>query len=90
MLTWQDCIGVADLEQDLIDAVAEHEHLPEMLALEMANYLVQAPDGTPRLKRMILDDIAAAKARGDRRHAAKLVLTLRHFIAEARPGGAQG
>ena len=64
MLTWEDCLGCCDVEEDLIDAVAEHEHLPEMLALEMANYLVHTAEGGPRLKQIILDDIDAARARG--------------------------
>ena len=84
MLTWEDCLGCCDVEEDLIDAVAEHEHLPEMLALEMANYLVHTAEGGPRLKQIILDDIDAARARGDLVHAAKLVATMRHFIDYAR------
>ena len=51
-----------------------------MLAVELGNYLIHRPDGVPLLKRMILDDIEAARRRDDHRHAFKLRLVLRHFI----------
>ena len=37
MLTIEDCIGLSGLTEDEIAAVAEHEHLPAMLALEMGS-----------------------------------------------------
>ncbi len=81
MLTWEDCLGVAGVTEELVDAVAEHEHVPEMVALELTNYMVHEPDGVPRLKRMILDDIAAAQTRGDVDHANHLRRVLLHFVA---------
>ena len=96
MLTLQDCIALSDLTEDEILAIAEHEHIPEMVAVELGCYLVHSPEGVPLLKRMILDDIEAAKKRDDLKHALKLRLVLRHFIqthpdyepveAEARSG----
>ncbi len=84
MLTWEDCIGIIDLDEDVVDAIAEHEHVPEIIALELANYLVHDPDGVPRIKRMILDDIESARARGDTDHLNHLRRTLQHFVAYAR------
>lgn len=91
MLTIRDCLALCDLSEEEIDAIAEHEHLPEMIAAELGNYLIHTPDGAPRIRRMIVDDIAHARAAGDAAHMAKLVAVLRHFIenhAEAmnRPG----
>lgn len=80
MLTLEDCLGLCDLSEEEIEAIMEHEHVPEIVAVEMAQYLVTCPDGERCLKRMILDDIAAAEARGDERHAWKLRMVLRHFI----------
>jgi hypothetical protein len=40
MLTYQDCVELSDLTEDEIDAIARHERLPEMAALEMGSYLV--------------------------------------------------
>jgi hypothetical protein len=79
MLTLQDCLGLCDLTADEVDAIAEHEHVPEIVAAGLGHYLVVTPDGHRRIKRIILDDIAAASARGDRLHALKLKLVLKTF-----------
>ena len=80
MLTLQDCIELCDVTEDEIAAVAEHERIPMICAAELADYMVHSPDGVPMLKRMILDDIEAAKAREDWAHWRKLRLTLYRFI----------
>lgn len=80
MLTYQECLELSELSADEIDAIAQHEHVPEIVAAELGNYLVHCPDGVPRLRRIILDDIAEAKHRGDRQRALHLRLVLRHFV----------
>ena len=80
MLTIQDCIDICQLTEDEIAAVAEHEHVPDIIALEMGNYLCVTTDGQRRLSRMIVDDIEAAKSHGDLAHAAKLRRVLQHFL----------
>lgn len=79
MLTYEDCLGMTDLTQEEVEAIAEHEHCPEIIALELGNYLVHTTEGRPRIHVMILDDMAAAEARGDAAHTAKLKLVLQHF-----------
>ena len=80
MLTYEDCQGLCDLTEEEVAAIAEHEHIPQMAAAAMGSYLVHLADGVPRLKAIIRDDIAEARAKGDHVHAAKLVYVLRHFI----------
>ena len=80
MLTLADCIALSDLTQEEIDAIAEHEHLPEVVAAELGCYLVHRAGGRQAIEAIIHDDIAAAQARGDHRHSAELKLVLRHFI----------
>ena len=80
MLTFDDCLALCELDEDEILALREHEHLPEIVALEMADYLMRAPDGTVRISRMIEDDIRDAAERGDVARAARLKVTLKHFI----------
>ena len=80
MLTYEDCVALSDLTEEEVEAVMRHEHLPAMVALELGNYLVHSPEGVPLLKRMILDDIEAARARSDWEQALKLRLVLRHFV----------
>jgi hypothetical protein len=82
MLTIQDCIELSDLTEEEILAIAEHEHVPEMIAVELGCYLVHTPEGEKRIKRMIADDIVEARNRGDHRHAAKLKLVLKHYLEE--------
>ena len=79
MLTYEDCLGMTDLTQDEVEAISEHEHMMEIVALELGNYLVHTPEGQPRIRRMIVEDIEAAEARGDAVHTAKLKLVLRNF-----------
>lgn len=85
MLTWQDCVGLSELTEEEIEAVAEHEHLPHLAALALAEYLVHCPDGCLRVKRMILDDIEAARRRHDHMHVLKLRLALHHFVKHHAP-----
>ena len=80
MLTYEDCVGLAELTEDEIEAIAQHEHLPEIVAAELGNYLVHDPDGIPKIKRIILDDIEAARRRGDLQRVVHLKLVLKHFI----------
>jgi hypothetical protein len=59
-----------------------------MAATEMANYLCENAAGERCIRRYILDDIAAAEAKGDRKHAAVLNAVLCHFV-ETHPRAAQ-
>ncbi len=79
MITFQDCLGLCDCDRDEIRAIAEHEHLPEIVALELSEYLVHLPKGAPIIRQMILDDIDVALEMGEVRRAHKLQLALQHF-----------
>ena len=79
MLAWIDCLAFSDLMVDEIRAIADHEHLSQIAALELGNWLVHLPDGSKRLKRVILDELEAASARGDFARAAELRATIKHF-----------
>ncbi len=82
MLTFEDCLALSELTEEEILAIAEHEHIPELEALELGNYLVHAPKGEETIKRMILEDIEAARALHDVRRTAALKRVLKHFCAE--------
>ncbi len=79
MLTLEDCLALCDLTREEIDAIAEHEHIPETVAMELGDYLTHTADGQKRIRLMIEDDIAEAQARGDFRHSGALKLALKHF-----------
>ena len=80
MLSYQDCVELSDLTEEEIAAIAEHEHLPEITALEMGSYLVHTPEGVPMIKRIILDDIEEERRRGHDEKVFQLKLVLKHFI----------
>lgn len=80
MLTIEDCIALSDLTEAEIDAIAEHEHLPEMVAVEMGCCLVNCADGQRRIASFIRDDIDRARRRGNARHVADLTVVLRDFM----------
>ena len=63
-----------------MDAIAEHEHIPNIVATELGNYLVHVASGIPTIHRFISEDIELAEKRGDREHAVALRVTLRHFV----------
>jgi hypothetical protein len=79
MLTREDCLAFCDVEPELVDAIARHEHIPEIVAAELGCYLVHSPSGELRLRRIVLDDIDAAMAANDLARAIRLKLALRHF-----------
>jgi hypothetical protein len=82
VLTFEDCLGLCELSEEEIRAISEHEHIPEIIALELGNYLIRRPEGDLLVSHMFIDDIRAAEGRGDLIHAAQLKKALRHFIEE--------
>jgi hypothetical protein len=80
MLSFEDCVALCELSEEEIHAIAMHEHIPEICAAEMGRYLLMQKDGVPRIKRMIADDIQAARSHGDYKQAATLKLALKHFV----------
>lgn len=81
MLCLEDCIALSSLTEEEVAAIAEHEHLPMIVAAELGNYLVQTPDGSHCIKEMIRDDIRAAHESGNFVHELTLKLVLRHYLS---------
>jgi hypothetical protein len=80
MLSYEDCVALADLTEEEVEAIAQHEHMPEIVAAELGSYLVHDPEGVPKIKRIILDDIEEARRRGDMQKTVRLKLVLKHFV----------
>ena len=79
-VTYEDCLDMLDLHEAEVEAVAQHEHIPMTAAVELADYLLHEPDGVPKLKSMIVDDLEAARAAGNAKRVAELEAVLRHFV----------
>lgn len=82
MLSLEDCLALCELSEEEVLAIAHHEHIPEIAAAELANYLVHTPQGEMRIKTIIRDDIAEAGACGDRTRELALKLMLRNFVLQ--------
>ena len=82
MLSLEDCLSLCELSEAEVLAIAHHEHLPEIAAAELANYLVHTPEGEMRIKTIIRDDLAEAGACGDRTRELALKLMLRNFVRQ--------
>jgi hypothetical protein len=81
VITREDCIALCGLTEQEVMAIAEHEHVPDIVAAAMARYLLKAPDGPERIRDMIRDDIREAWKRGDKDHASELLMVLRQYLA---------
>jgi hypothetical protein len=81
MISLEDCIGLCGLTKKEVLALAEHEHIPDILATALAQHLLGQPDGCRKIGAMIADDANWAILRGDRRHADELLTTLEGFVS---------
>jgi hypothetical protein len=89
MITIEDCIGLCGLTEEEVLAIAEHEHLPEIAATALAEYLLSLEHGSEKVRDMIIDDIREAELNcGQKEHVVTLLHVLHHFLKthpEARP-----
>lgn len=81
MLNFQDCLGFCGLTEAEVDAIVEHEHIPELAAAVLGNHLLECPDGAARIQRMMQEVIAEAERRGRPQAALKLRAVLAQFRA---------
>ncbi|HTY04463.1 MAG TPA: hypothetical protein VMC81_12125 [Rhodocyclaceae bacterium] len=65
MVSLNECIGMCGLHEDEVALVAEHEHLPLVVAAELAQTLLQTPSGLHRLHDIFHDCMATQAARRD-------------------------
>lgn len=90
MITLEDCLAFCDLTEAEVSAIAEHEHIPELAAAALAEYLLSQERGVEVIRRMIADDIRAAMDRGDVTHAQRLAMAMRHFLMTHPQGRGSG
>jgi len=81
MISFEDRIAMCGLTEAEIAAIAEHEHVPEVGAAILGQYLLHQQDGPERIRQMLVDDIRSAVGAGKLRHATELASALRHLIA---------
>jgi hypothetical protein len=82
MISLSDCMGLCDLSPEEVQAIGEHEHVPEIIAATLGSYLIHSEHGPESIRGMIIDDLRSAVRRHDIPHARHLVSVLRHFLHE--------
>ena len=82
MICLEDCIAMCGLTEEEVLAIAEHEHVPEIVAASLAQYLLRQHHGAEKIRAMIVDDVRAAQARGDVAHTQTLLHVLHHFMRD--------
>jgi len=87
MISFEDCIALCGLSAEEVAAIAEHEHIPEIAATNLARYLLDHAGGPEEIRTMIVDDIRAALIEKQTQHAGELFSALRHFL-QSHPCGA--
>ena len=79
MLTLKDCMDMTELEVGEIEAIAEHERIPQIAATELGHLLLSTAQGRQRIGVMIADDLEHARQRGNERHAVELSQVLSKY-----------
>ena len=83
MISLEDCIALSGLTEAQVLAIAEHEHLPEIAATALAQYLSKQERGMEKIRDMIVDDIRQAQQGQDnayKAHVVTLLHVLHHFL----------
>src|SRR5215831_20117018 len=80
MISLEDCIAFSGLSESEVAAIGEHEHIPQVAACALADYLLKQPRGGETIRMMIVDDIQQALCAGRIKHAQDLFMALRHFL----------
>jgi hypothetical protein len=81
MLTLRDCLELSELSEDEVHLIAEHEHIPEIVAAELGNELLHSADGVTTIKAYILDCVEHARRTGEFARADALYAIYRRFDA---------
>ena len=82
MINLDDIEDMTCLTRAEIAAIAEHEHMPEVGAAALGDYLMHMHKGPQRVQKMICEDIRGALHRDDVAHARSLFATLRASVAQ--------
>ncbi|OSQ42928.1 hypothetical protein [Marivita geojedonensis] len=89
MITLDDIEDMTCLTRAEIDAIAEHENLPEVNASALADYMMHLHNGAQKVQQMICEDIRDALHKDNLGHAKELYSVLHAFI-EAHPEAIRG
>lgn len=82
MINENDILDMTCLTREQIAAIAEHEHLDQVSAAELGEYMMHIHHGPQKVQQMICDDVVDALHADDVPRARALYKTLKQFLAE--------
>lgn len=82
MINENDILDMTCLTRAEIDAIALHEHVSEVMAAEMGEYMMHIHHGPQRVQSMICDGIREALHADDVPRARALYATLKEFLLQ--------
>lgn len=63
MLSFRDCLDLAEVTEDEIEAIVKHDRIPPIVALELGHQLLQTAEGRGKLRDILADDVRTAQVR---------------------------
>ena len=87
MLTVQECVDMSELSNDAIRGIAEHEHIPEVVAAELGQELLKSPEGRSRIRRLMEENLELAAQGGEQDKAAHWKHVLDRFVTASTKRG---
>jgi hypothetical protein len=81
VLSLDECMDFCGLDGDEVEGIANHEHLPMIVAAELGYQMLQTQDGVAALQAMLRENIEIARCRGEDRRAERYARIYRHFVA---------
>jgi hypothetical protein len=82
MLTFQDCLDLAALTDGEVEAIARHERIPAMVALELGSQLLRSQEGKQSVQQFVIDGVLESQSRNDCRDCARFSRVLGDFVAK--------
>jgi hypothetical protein len=81
MLTLQECVDFCELTKEEVQEIAEHEHLPEIVAAELGHSLLKSPRGIYIIRKYLLENLERAASNGNSKKARHLDEVITRFNA---------
>lgn len=68
------------LDEGVVKAIAEHEHMPDTVAADVGDHFLHSEGGVREICKMIVEDITAARREGNLVHIMELKVILARFM----------
>lgn len=79
MLSMQDILDYCDLNDDVIEVIADHTGVPMIVAAEMSEALLCSPEGVCRLHMMLVECMKEALAQQHNERVLELMEVYEHL-----------